>query len=298
MSNYLSLDPMELPVPKRHGYLLAAVAPRPIAFVSSVDEEGKVNLSPFSFFNVFSSNPPIMVFSPARSGRDGSEKHTHLNVKEVPEVVINIVNYPMVEQMSLASTAYEKGVNEFVKAGFTAIDSEVVKPPRVAEAPAAFECKVEDIVELGHEGSSGNLVICRVLRMHYREEYLDENKKVDTEKIDLVGRMGGAWYSRAAGEALFQVAKPGIQKGIGVDQLPESIRNSHVLSGNDLGQLGGLASLPEKEAIQAITNTPDVQALVEDLGSEEQLFALHKLAKTYIKSGEVEKALQILMLRA
>ncbi|MDW3652461.1 MAG: flavin reductase family protein, partial [Bacteroidia bacterium] len=197
MSKYLSLDPMEMPVPQRHGYLLAAVAPRPIAFVSSVDKEGTVNLSPFSFFNVFSSNPPIMIFSPARSGRDGSEKHTHQNVKEVAEVVINIVNYPMVEQMSLASTAYDKGVNEFVKAGFTEIASDVVKPPRVAEAPAAFECKVEQVIELGNEGSSGNLVICRVLRMHYQEKYLDENRKVDTEKIDLVGRMGGAWYSRA-----------------------------------------------------------------------------------------------------
>lgn len=298
MANYLSMDPMELPVPKRHGYLLAAVAPRPIAFVSSVDKEGNVNLSPFSFFNVFSSNPPIMVFSPARSGRDGSEKHTHLNVKEVPEVVINIVNYPMVEQMSLASTAYDKGVNEFVKAGFSEIASDVVKPPRVAEAPAAFECKVEDIVELGHEGSSGNLVICRVLRMHYREEYLDESKKVDTEKIDLVGRMGGAWYSRAKGEAIFQIAKPGLAKGMGVDQLPESIRNSHVLSGNDLGQLGGLSALPDSAAIQAMAENPDVKALVEDLSASEQQKALHQLAKTYIETGEVEKALQILMLRA
>lgn len=289
---------MELPVPKRHGLLLAAVAPRPIAFVSSVDKEGKVNLSPFSFFNVFSSNPPIMVFSPARSGRDGSEKHTHINVKEVPEVVINIVNYPMVEQMSLASTAYEKGVNEFVKAGFTEIASDVVKPPRVAEAPAAFECKVEQIIELGHEGSSGNLVICRVLRMHYREEYLDENKKVDTEKIDLVGRMGGAWYNRAKGKSLFQVAKPGRDRGIGIDQLPESIRNSEILSGNDLGRLGGISSLPTHEQLVAISQESNVKGLVEDVSLSEQQKALHRLAKTYIEVGEVEKALQILMLRA
>ena len=204
----MKIDPANLPTAELHSYLLAAVAPRPIAFASTIDEKGNVNLSPFSFFNVFSANPPVMIFSPARRGRDNTTKHTYENLLKVPETVINIVNHAMVEQMSLASTEYAKGVNEFAKAGFTQIDSDKVKPPRVGEAPVAFECMVDDIIELGQEGGAGNLMISRVVMLHIQDEYLGANGKLDTTKLDLVGRMGGSWYCRASGDALFEIPKP------------------------------------------------------------------------------------------
>lgn len=239
------LDPKEIPVGKMHSYLLSAVAPRPIAFASTIDQEGNVNLSPFSFFNCFGANPPILIFSPARRGRDNTTKHSYENVLEVPEVVINIVNYALVQQMSLASTEYPKGVNEFTKAGLTPVASSVVKPPRVGEAPVAFECKVLQVIPTGTEGAAGNLVICEVVRMHIKEEILDTEGKIDPYKIDAVARMGGDWYCRASGEALFKVPKPLEKIGIGIDQLPATLRNSKVLTGNDLGMLANVEKLPE-----------------------------------------------------
>lgn len=286
---------MELPLPHRHGYLLSAVAPRPIAFASTLDAEGKVNLSPFSFFNVFSSNPPVMIFSPAKSGVFKSQKHTYNNVKAVPEVVINVVNYPMVEQMSLASTAYEKGVNEFVKAGFTEVASDKVKPPRVGESPVAFECVVDQVIELGDEGGAGNLIICRVVQMHIKELYLDEEGKLDTKKLDLVGRMGGSWYCKANGEALFEIPKPVRTKGIGVDRLPEHIRNSSVLTGNNLGRLGNLEKMPNAEELAALRKTNEIQEILTQLEEEKRRIALHKLAQSYLEDGDTETALKVLL---
>lgn len=280
----MTIDPSSISQPQLHNYLLTAVAPRPIAFASTVDKEGNVNLSPFSFFNVFSSNPPVMIFSPARSGRDGSTKHTLQNVLEVPEVTINIVNYAIVEQMSLASTAYAKGVNEFIKAGFTEGKSERVKPPYVVEAPAAFECVVEQVIELGDGGGAGNLVIARVVNMHFREEYLNENGFLDTAKLDLVGRMGGIHYSRANG-ALFEIPKPIRKTGIGVDQLPESVRNSSILTGNNLGRLGNVEQLPTPDLIETMGNTVSSETKEE----------FHQNAQQLLSRGETEKALALLI---
>jgi flavin reductase (DIM6/NTAB) family NADH-FMN oxidoreductase RutF len=295
MPKILSLDPMGLPLSQRHAFLLSAVAPRPIAFASTIDKEGKANLSPFSFFNVFSSNPPIMIFSPSKSGWDGSQKDSYLNVKDVPEVVINIVNYPIVEQMSLASTAYPKGVNEFVKAGLTELPSLKVKPPRVAEAPVSFECMVDQVIELGSEGGAGNLIICRVVLMHIREEYLDETGLLDTRKLDLVGRMGASWYCKANGEALFEIPKPTRNKGIGVDQLPDHIRTSPVLTGNNLGRLGNVESFPSEAEIKAHSNEPEIREITENLSGKERMIALHKLAKVYLEDGEIQTALKVLL---
>jgi flavin reductase (DIM6/NTAB) family NADH-FMN oxidoreductase RutF len=252
-----TIVPQELPVPQLHAHLLGVVAPRPIAFASTVDREGRVNLSPFSFFNVFSANPPILVFSPARGGRDGKLKNTLENIYEVPEVVINIVDYGMVEQMSLASTAYPKGVNEFVKAGFTELASEAVRPPRVRESKAQLECRVNDVVVLGESGGAGHLVVCELLRLHLDESILDEAGKVDTRRLDLVGRMGGDWYCRASGAALFEVEKPIARLGIGIDRLPEGIRGSRVLTGNHLGKLANIEAIPTAEALAGV-EVPEV----------------------------------------
>lgn len=248
----LSLTPSELTIPKLHQLLLGSVGPRPICFASTIDANGNRNLAPFSFFNVFSANPPILVFSPARSGRTGETKHTHDNVKEVPEVVINVVTYEMVHQMSLASSPYPKGVDEFIKTGFTPIASDLVRPFRVKESPVQMECEVQDVIELGQSGGAGNLIICKVVKLHIDESKLNEHGQIDQSKIDLVARMGGDWYCRANGEALFELVKPLTNCGIGVDALPEYIRLSHVLTGNDLGKLGNIEEFPSEEYIQEI----------------------------------------------
>ncbi len=241
----ISINPQDISTGKLHGYLLGAVAPRPIAFASTIDGKGNVNLSPFSFFNVFSANPPILIFSPARRVRDNTTKHTLENALETKEVVINIVNYAMVQQMSLSSTEYAKGVNEFTKAGFTEIASEVVKPPRVAEAPVQFECKINEVVSLGDEGGAGNLIICEVVKLHVDESILDTEGKIDPVKIDTVARMGGNWYNRSK-EGMFEVPKPLSTLGIGVDMLPAVLRNSKVLTGNDLGMLANVEKFPKE----------------------------------------------------
>ena len=281
-----TIDPNLISQPELHSYLLSAVAPRPICFASTIDAAGNVNLSPFSFFNVFSSNPPIMIFSPARSGRDNTLKHTHENVKEVAEVVINIVNYPIVEQMSLSSTAYKKGINEFTKAGLTQIASEKVKPPRVGEAPVAFECSVTEIIELADTPGAGNLILAKVELIHINETYLTDGQ-LDTKKLDLVGRMGGSWYTRSSGNSLFEIPKPLRTKGIGVDALPESIRNSTILSGNNLGRLGNAEALPNEKEIK------NYNTLAAASGKNRE--ELHQLAKSILEAGDTQKALAILI---
>ncbi|MGB3152678.1 MAG: flavin reductase family protein [Maribacter sp.] len=294
-----TISPSDISQPELHAYLLTAVAPRPICFASTIDAAGNVNLSPFSFFNVFSSNPPVMIFSPSRSGRDGSLKHSHQNVIEIPEVVINIVNYAMAEQMSLASTAYDKGVNEFTKAGFTEVKSQLVKPPRVGEAPVSFECTVTDVIELADTPGAGNLVIAEVKLMHINEDYLDENGKLDTQKLDLVGRMGGSWYTRSNGDSLFEIPKPIRNKGIGVDSLPASVRNSTVLTGNNLGRLGNLEQLPTREAIIAIQANEEVLALQNEFDGNWEVLRknTHDLAKSWLDAGKSVDALSLLFIR-
>ena len=276
-----------------YAYLATAVAPRPICFASTIDGEGRVNLSPYSFFNVFSSNPPVLVFSPVRSGRDGSTKNTLDNVLETGEVVINVVDYPMVEQMSLASTAYPKGVNEFEKAGFTEVASERVRPPRVAESPVSFECTVDQVIPLGEEGGAGNLVLARVEMVHLRAELLDEAGKLNPAGLDLVSRMGGNWYCRASGDALFEVKKPTRNHGIGVDQLPVGVRKSSVLTGNDLGRLGGLHQLPSEDDLIALRKDPEIMPLLRQPTTRE---VWHRYAQTLIEAGEAEQALRVLTL--
>ena len=291
------IDPKDVSTPELHGYLLGSVTPRPIAFASTLDKAGNVNLSPFSFFNVFSANPPILIFSPSRRGRDNTTKHTLENVLEHPEAVVSIVSYEMVQQMSLSSTEYEKGINEFKKAGFTEGTSEKVKPPRVLEAPVSFECKVQEVKSLGEEGGAGQLVICEILLMHIDEKVLDGHKRIDPNKLGSVGRMGGDWYVRAFGEALFEVAKPLKTMGIGVDQIPDRIRISTVLTGNHLGILGNVERLPSDEEVKDFANAPEVRAILDSFDAEENIqLELHKLAADLLDEGEVDTAWKVLMM--
>ncbi|KYG78715.1 flavin reductase family protein [Roseivirga echinicomitans] len=288
----MRIDPKEIPTGKLHGLMLGTIGPRPIAFASTVDKTGNVNLSPFSFFNVFSANPPILVFSPARRVRDNTTKHTLENAIETKEVVINIVSYDIVEQMSLTSTEYAQGVNEFVKSGLTAVDSEMVKPPRVGESIAAYECKVNEVISLGDEGGAGNLIICEVVLMHLKEEILNEQGMPDPVKADLVGRMGADWYCRANGEALFELPKPNKNLGIGYDQIPEIIRNSVVLSGNNLGRLGNIEKLPDPEAVSAFGTRPEIEEVkLRFKNDPESLeYHLHTMAQDFLRSDELENA--------
>lgn len=287
----ISILPQDLSTAKLHGYLLGAVSPRPVAFASTIDKKGNVNLSPFSFFNVFSAKPPILVFSPARRGRDNTTKHSYENVLEVPEVVINIVSFDMVQQTSLASTEYAKGINEFKKAGFTELSSDIVKPPRVAEAPVQLECKVNDVISLGKEGGAGNLVICEVVKLHIKEDVLDENGAIDPFKIDTISRLGGNWYSRAK-EGLFEVAKPLTTLGVGVDALPEEVRYSKILTGNDLGVLGNVEDFPNSEEINTFI---DASEELKGIANSGNVDIIHKKAQEFLNKGEVEKAWKLLL---
>jgi flavin reductase (DIM6/NTAB) family NADH-FMN oxidoreductase RutF len=292
----ITIDPQSISVPKLHSYLLGSVGPRPIALASTIDEQGRPNLAPFSFFNVFSANPPILIFSPARRGRDNTTKHSFENVKKVREVVINVVTYDMVEQTSLASTEYPEGVNEFEKAGFTALASESVKPMRVAESPVQFECIVRDIIEMGADGGAGNLIICEVVKMHIDPRVLDAEQHIDQQKIDLVARMGGNYYCRANGSALFEVEKPLQTLGIGIDAIPAEIRTSTILSGNDLGKLGNVENLPDETTVNEykLTELSDLFVKLEDnpvlLETE-----LHKLAHQHLACNRVEEAWKTLL---
>lgn len=287
------IDPADISTPKLHGYMLGAIAPRPIAFASTIDKDGHVNLSPYSFFNAFGSNPPTLIFSPARRVRDNTIKHTLENVMEVPEVVINVVSYKMVQQMSLSSTEYAKGVNEFIKSGFTEEKSLKVKPPRVKESPVQFECKVKDIIHTGEEGGAGNLIVCEIVMVHVNDEVLDENQRIDQHKIDLVGRLGANWYCRASGNSLFEVEKPISSLGIGVDAIPENIRLSPILTGNHLGQLGNVEAMPEQSKIDEFKNSPEREVLMQMKSDAD--FALHRIALKLIDQGEIEKAWLLLL---
>ena len=282
----ISISPNEISVGKLHGYLLGAVSPRPICFASTVNNEGQVNLSPYSFFNVFSANPPVMIFSPARRVRDNTTKHTLENVLETKEVVINIVTYDMVQQVSLSSTEYAQGVNEFEKAGFTEVPSDIVKPPRVAEAPVQFECKVREVIALGEEGGAGNLVVAEVIKLHINERILDSEGKIDPVKIDTVARMGGNWYGRAK-EGMFEVPKPLSTLGIGVDAIPEEIRLSKILTGNDLGMLGNVESLPTAEEINAYLE-------ISNMGGASRN-ERHQKARELLSAGNVADAWKLLL---
>jgi flavin reductase (DIM6/NTAB) family NADH-FMN oxidoreductase RutF len=285
----LTIDPKDIPTAELHGYLLSAVSPRPIAFASTIDAHGNPNLSPFSFFNVFSANPPILIFSPARRVQNNTTKHTLENVKEVDEVVINVVNYDLVQQVSLSSTEYAKGINEFEKAGLTMLPSEVIKPFRVAESPVQFECKVTQVLELGNEGGAGNLVICEVLKMHISHDVLDKNNVIIQEKLDLVARAGGNYYSRAK-NGFFEVPKPLRSLGIGIDQIPDEIRNSKILTGNDLGMLGNVEALPSQQDVNnfAMDNPKYV-----GLKTAEK----HKFAQEFLENKDIESAWKVLLIK-
>jgi flavin reductase (DIM6/NTAB) family NADH-FMN oxidoreductase RutF len=287
----LSIDPKSLPIPKLHQYLLGAVGPRPIAFASTIDADGNANLAPFSFFNVFSANPPIMIFSPARSGRTNETKDTYNNVKVHPEVVINIVNYDIVHQMSLASSPYKPGVSEFEKAGFTALKSDIIKPMRVGESPVQFECKVNEVVELGSEGGAGNLIICEVVKIHINEAVLDENGMIDQHKIDLVSRMGGNWYCRSDKNSMFEITKPITTCGIGFDALPKDIKSSSVLTGNDLGQLAGIEELPDETEVNEYKLIELSELFISLESSPSELEAkLHVKAQELLKENKLKDA--------
>ena len=287
----ISIEPKDISSAKLQGYLQSSVGPRPIAFASTIDKNGKPNLSPFSFFNVFSANPPILIFSPARRVRDNSIKHTLINAEATREVVINVVNFDMVQQTSLSSTEYADGVNEFLKAGFSAIPSDLVKPYRVAQSPVQFECKVNEIISLGNEGGAGNLVICEVLKIHINESVLDENGTIDPYKIDLVSRMGGNWYSRA-NQGLFEVAKPLTTLGIGVDQIPDFIKESTIFDGNDLGKLGNIEALPTTEEINIFLNK---NFAVKGVLSADDVLKQHQKAKEYLDENDVDSAWKVLL---
>ena len=287
----LTLDPKTLPIQKLHQYLLGAIGPRPIAFASTIDADGNTNLAPFSFFNVFSANPPIMIFSPARSGRTNETKDTYKNVKINPEVVINVVNYDIVHQMSLASSPYEPGVSEFTKAGFTPLASDLIRPMRVAESPVQFECKVNEVVELGTEGGAGNLIICEVVKIHINEAVLDANGMIDQHKIDLVSRMGGNWYCRADTKSMFEITKPITTCGIGFDLLPQDLKNSKVLTGNDLGHLAGIEELPNETDVNEykLIELSELFVTLEDEPAKLEE-SLHIRAKELLKENKLNEA--------
>ncbi|MCB0398816.1 MAG: flavin reductase family protein [Winogradskyella sp.] len=287
----ISFNPKDLSTGRLHGYLLSAVAPRPIAFASTIDKDGNPNLSPFSFFNVFSANPPILIFSPARRVRDNTTKHTLDNVEEVNEVVINVVNYDIVHQMSLSSTEYPQGVNEFEKAGLTMLASDKIKPFRVAESPIQMECKVNEIVKLGTEGGAGNLVICEVVKLHISEDVINEDNTINQEALDLVARAGGSYYSRAK-NGFFEIPKPLQTMGIGVDNLPEHVRNSMILTGNNLGMLANVDKLPTKDEVKQFVD--DISERYPNLKTATHR-EKHKLARNYLSYGDVESAWKLLL---
>lgn len=290
----MEILPQDISTKQLHAYLLGSIAPRPICFASTIDSEGNANLSPFSFFNVFGSKPPICIFSPARRVRDNTIKDTLENVIATKEVVINVVSYDMVQQMSLSSCEYPKGTDEFTKSGFTPVASTLVKPFRVKESPVSLECKVLEVKSMGDEGGAANLIICEVVKMHINDRILDENQQIDPHKIDLVARMGMDYYCRASGESVFEVPKPNLQLGVGIDQLPLHIRQSDILSGNDLGLLGNSTSIP---VVADMTNDERLIGILKEYRSEPVTLrnALHSYAKELLGKGQVDEAWQVLL---
>ncbi len=296
----LSINPADIPLPKLHEYLLSAVAPRPIAFVSTIDKNGTANLAPFSFFNCFGSNPPTLVFSPARSGRTGATKHTHDNVLEVKECVVNIPHYDMLYQMNLAAHMYEKGVNEFSKSGLTPVESVTVKPPRVAECFVQFECEVKDVIETGQGGGAGNLVVCEVKMIHINEKVLNEEGSIDPNKMNYIARMGKQFWARIGAENIISVPgfKMANELGVGWDALPQGITHSNFLSGNDIARVASLNTFPTEEELNELRKADFVEELFSehknDFAALEK--AIHLRAKIEIERGSLPLAFQLLML--
>ena len=296
MSSHVTYRPKDLDARKLHGCLLGGIAPRPIAFVSSIDGQGRVNLAPFSYFNVFSANPPLVVFSPARRGRDASTKHTWDNVQEVGEVVVNLVDHALVHACSLASTDFAEGVDEFVKTGLTAVPSEEVQPPRVGESPVQLECKVLELKSLGEQGGAGQLVFAEIVRMHFRDDVLNEHGVPDATKLDLVGRCGGDHYVRAHGDALFTVPKPLGILGMGVDALPDDIRMSRILTGNHLAMLGGAEAMPDETDVNEYKLLELSDVFMEYEGDGVRLEEeLHNMAAELLDKGMVDEAWKTLL---
>jgi len=294
--SHLRFDPKELSIGALHGHLVGAIGPRPIALASTIDAQGRPNLSPFSFFNVFGANPPLMIFSPARRGRDNTTKHSYHNVKAVPEAVINVVTYAMVQQISLASGEFPEGVNEFEKSGLTAIASENVKPFRVKESPVQFECRVQRVIETGTGGGAGNLVLCEVVMIHIDPAVLDADGRIDQRRIDLVGRMGGHFYARAHGNALFELAQPNTNYGVGVDALPAEVRLSTILTGSELAQLGAALNIPDETAVNEYKLTELSDTFIALQGRPQELMtALHRHAQQLLAHRRVEEAWKTLL---
>jgi flavin reductase (DIM6/NTAB) family NADH-FMN oxidoreductase RutF len=290
-----SLLPSDIPLAELHQNLLGAVGPRPIAFVSTMNAQGQINLAPYSFFNIFSVHPPIAVFSPARRGRDNTTKHTYENAKEHPECVINIVNFEMVEQMSLASTEYPQGINEFVKSGLTPLASDLVAPPRVAESPVQLECKILQVMELGSNGGAGNMVICEIVKIHIKEEVLNNEGKIDPVLMDQVARMGGHWYTRA-NKGLFQLPQPTTKVAIGFDALPQDIRESQWLTGNEIAQLAGVEVLPDETQVNEYKLIELAELFIAYEGRASELEQhLHLRAKEHLASKGLEAAWMTLL---
>ncbi len=290
----LIVDPKTTATPDLHQFLLGAVAPRPIAFVSTISENSTPNLAPYSFFNAFSSNPPIVIFSSNRRVRDNTTKHTLGNIQEIEEVVINMVSHSIARQMTIASIEYDEEISEFDKAGFTPVPSDLVKPFRVKESPVQMECKVREIITLGNEGGAGNLVVCEVIRMHIDEGVLDENGRIDPQKIDLMARMGRAFYCRASGPNVFPIVQPVNQLGIGFDGLPGHVRQSSILTGNQLAEMAALMALPDEATIAA--QKADARVMDALAGNQQDRDThLHRYAQELIEQGEVAKALAVVM---
>lgn len=282
-----SIKPYDLPIPQRHQLIIGAVGPRPICWASTVDTEGNLNLAPYSFFNAFSANPPVLVFSSNRRGRDNTTKDTLHNIEATKEVVINVVPYRLVNQMTISSTDYSADVNEFEKAGVTPLASDEVKPFRVKESPVQFECKVKDIVKLGNEGGAGNLFICEIVKMHFNERILDEDKTINPFKLDLVARMGKSYYCRANEASIFEIDNPFPKQNIGFDKLPLTILNSPVLTGNQLGKLAMETEIPNSEAVQTFMQKNALFHLSED--------ERHRLASKLIEDQKVQDAFKVLL---
>lgn len=287
-----TIIPSELSTPDLHQILLGAVSPRPIAFVSTLSEDGTPNLAPYSFFNVFSSNPPTLIFSSNRRVRGNTTKDTFNNILLSREAVVNVVSHSIVYQMALASVEYDANINEFEKAGLTPVPSDLVKPFRVKESPVQFECTVKDIITLGEGGGAGNLVLCNIERIHLNENILDENDRIDPHKIDLMGRMGRAFYCRASGPNVYPILQPVDKMGIGVDQLPDVIRLSRFLSGNDLARLAAVTAIPEAET--DIRSDAQVISALSQSGAE-RISQLHQYAKTLVEAGDIDRAWQVLL---
>ena len=293
MNKFTSIDPNSLSTSELHKMLLLSVAPRPIALASTIDEKGNVNLSPFSCFNMFSANPPILVFSPSRRVRDNSTKDTLENINKVKEVVVNIVNFSIVEPVSLASTEYDSDVDEFKKSGLTPVKSKKVRPPRVEESPISFECVVDKIIELGKDGGAGNLIISKIVHIHINNRYLDDNGSLDTKKLDLVGRMGASWYTRVIEESLFEIPKPIHRKGIGVDQLPGHLQSSDILSKNNLARLANIEKIPTEQEIKEYHLTDEDISLIMNISDKNhQIEEIHRLAKKQIIEANLDLAIK------